>query len=75
MKGFIEVTRIDVEPTTRTALVSVAAIKFVEVDKGQTIISLYGFLDKHKDKPWHALGMAVSETYEEVLAKIKEATE
>lgn len=74
MKGFIEVTRIqNNEP--RTTLVSVASIKFVEVDKGETVIMLFGFPPKRKNKPWDAFGMAVKESYAEVLAKIEKATE
>lgn len=74
MKGFIEVTRIqNNEP--HTTLVSVASITHIEVDNGSTAIFLFGCPPKRKNKPWDAFGMAVKESYAEVLAKIKEATE
>lgn len=74
MKGFIEVTR-NQNNETRKVLVSVASIKFMEMDNGETCIILFGSTQKRKGKPWDASGVSVKESYSEVLAKIKEATE
>lgn len=72
MKGFIEVTE---SYRNKTVSVSVANIKYVQKDDEETFIVFFGVSRKNIKKPWCSLGMAVKESYDEVLAKIKEATD
>ncbi len=74
MKGFIEVTLFrNCEPTN--VLVSLGQIKYVEkdIESGKAVIACACV--SGKGKGWTSLSLAVKETYEEVVAKIKEATE
>lgn len=72
MKGFIEVTDVT---NNEKALISIASIKFVEVDDDYTRIVLNCVIGKNPIKPWYSLSLPVKETYSEVVAKIAQAVE
>lgn len=68
MKGFIEVVQMDGHKT----LVSVKEIKTVEGYENYSVIFIDLTVTKKQIYSGHII---VSETYDEVVAKIKEATE
>lgn len=72
MKGFIEVTQIDTSKKSWKTLVAVKEIMVVEEHKNFVVIVLDVSTTKKNDLNGY---LFVSETYDEIVAMIKEATE
>lgn len=76
MKGFIEVTRIYRDnPAQQKCLIAISAIKSIEVEADGLLFVVFENVDRKGKQPWVSLGYSIKETYNEVVAKIKEAVE
>lgn len=74
MKGFIEIEIIR-DGKRNNVLVALSNIIYVEKDSNGAADISFWCIERRKNRPWTALCIQSVETYDEVVSKIKEATE